>query len=93
MIRIIIKTILKKIYKKNCQLLYDKMYKCENIVFNFLNKILQRRKDKNIIFQLVLLILIMKFNMMMKWGMHIRILILCSMFHLIIIQKVLIFEL
>ena len=84
---------MKKIYKKNCQLLYDKMYKCENIVFNFLNKILQRRKDKNIIFQLVLLILIMKFNMMMKWGMHIRILILCSMFHLIIIQKVLIFEL
>ena len=38
MIRIIIKTILKKIYKKNCQLLYDKMYKCENIVFNFFSK-------------------------------------------------------
>lgn len=37
-IRIIIKTILKKIYKKNCQLLYDKMYKCENIVFNFFSK-------------------------------------------------------
>ena len=32
MIRIIIKTILKKI------LLYDKMYKCENIVFNFFSK-------------------------------------------------------
>ena len=31
--------------------------------------------------------------MMMKWGMHIRILILCFMFHLIITQKVLIFEL
>ena len=29
-IRIIIKTILKKKYKKNGQLLYDKMYKCEN---------------------------------------------------------------
>ena len=31
--------------------------------------------------------------MMMKWGMHIRILILRFMFLLIIIQKVLIFEL
>ena len=36
--RIIIKTILKKICKKNCQLLYGKKYKCENIVFNFYSK-------------------------------------------------------
>ena len=77
------------------------MTKCINVRILFLiflakNKEIRyykRRKDKNIIFHLVLLILIMKFNLMMKWGMHIRILILCFMFHLIIIQKVLIFEL
>ena len=49
-IRIIIKTISKKIYKKNCRLLYDKMYKCENIVFNFYrkNKEIRYYKDEQI---------------------------------------------
>ena len=48
-IRIIIKTILKN-YKKNCQLLYDKMYKCENIVFSFYrkNKEIRNNKDEQI---------------------------------------------